>query len=54
MKKINGNAQVLLNGEVDYSAFIDKVHNQIDYYKTTINRRRNPGKDNTDTNTPTT
>ena len=48
------NAQVLLNGEADYSTFIDKVNYQIDYYKATINRRRNPGKDDKDDNTPTT
>jgi len=48
------NAQVLLNGEADYSTFIDKVNYQIDYYKATINRRRNLGKDDKDDNTPTT
>ena len=47
------NAMVLLNGEADYSTFIDKVNYQIDYYKNTINIRRSPGKPKTDsTNTP--
>lgn len=46
------NAMVLLNGEAEYSTFIDKVNYQIDYYKNTINNRRSPGKDKTDDNTP--
>ena len=42
------NALVLLNGEAEYSTFIDKVNYQIDYYKNTINNRRSKGKDKTD------
>jgi hypothetical protein len=46
------NALVLLNGEAEYSTFIDKVNYQIDYYKNTINNRRSKGKDKADS-TPT-
>ena len=42
------NALVLLNGEAEYSTFIDKVNYQIDYYKNTINNRRSKGKDKAD------
>lgn len=37
-------AMVLLNGEADYSTFIDKVNYQIDYYQTTLNIRRSAAK----------
>jgi hypothetical protein len=39
------NALTLINGDAEYSTFIDKVNYQIDYYKNTINRRRSSGKD---------
>jgi len=39
------NTMALLNGDTEFSAFIDKVNYQIDYYKNTINNRRSPGKD---------
>jgi hypothetical protein len=42
------NAMVLLNGEGEYSDFIDKVNYQIDYYKNTINTRHSKGKDDKD------
>lgn len=45
------NAMALLNGDVEYSTFIDKVNYQIDYYKNTISGRRSPGKDKTDEKT---
>jgi len=48
------NALVLLNGEADYSVFIDKVNYEIDYYKNTINARRSPGKGSKGDNTTTT
>lgn len=41
------NTMVLLNGEEDYSVFIDKINYQIDYYKNTINNRRSPSTDTT-------
>jgi len=47
------NAMVLLNGDAEYSTFIDKVNYQIDYYKNTINIRRSTAKPKTDSsNTP--
>jgi len=47
------NALVLLNGEDQYSSFIDKVNYQIDYYKNTISTRRSKGKDESDNTPPT-
>lgn len=47
------NALVLLNGEDEYSSFIDKVNYQIDYYKNTITTRRSKSKEKSDS-TPTT
>ncbi len=38
------NAMVLLNGEEAFSAFIDKVNYEIDYYTNTINKRSSSGK----------
>lgn len=46
------NALVLLNGEDQYSSFIDKVNYQIDYYKNTISTRRSKGKDESDSTPP--
>lgn len=43
------NAMVLLNGDADYSTFIDKVNYQIDYYKNTINTRRSVAKNKVET-----
>lgn len=42
------NSLVLLNGEEDYSAFIDKVNYWIDYNNTTINMRKSTNKSKKD------